>query len=150
MAAPRVAPLFSGQPGVTDVLSYPTGQKKWRFLISTDRSLAPQTIIDHYLVRWEVENFYRVAKQSLGWGDYQMRDLFAIERHVQLVMVTHAYLEMARQDTLAASSEPDAHVTLGDIQRQHQALSRRAEIAQVFDLAQRGFELETIYQHLAA
>ena len=79
-----------------------------------------------------------------------MRDLFAIERHVQLMMVAHAYLEMVRQDTLAACSGLDAHVTLGDIQRQHQALSRRAEIAQIFDLAQRGFELETIYRCLAA
>ena len=32
------------------------------FLISS------QMILSHYLVRWEVENFYRVAKQSLGWG----------------------------------------------------------------------------------
>jgi hypothetical protein len=126
------------------------GQKQWRYLISTDRSLTPQTIISYYLGRWEVENFYRVAKQSLGWGDYQMRDLFAIERHVQLMMVTHAYLEIARQQALAASSEPHAHVTLGDIQRQHQAFSRRAEIAQVFDLTHRGFELDTIYQRLAA
>jgi SRSO17 transposase len=125
------------------------GQKKWRYLISTDHSLTPQAIISRYLNRWEVENFYRVAKQSLGWEDYQMRDLFAIERHVQLMMVAHAYLEIGRQETLAAASEPDAHVTLGDIQRQHQVLSRRAEIAQVFDLAQRGFELKTIYQHLA-
>ncbi len=79
-----------------------------------------------------------------------MRDLFAIERHVQLMMVAHAYLEIERQDALAAASDPDARVTLGDIQRQHQMLSRRAEIAQVFDLSQRGFKLDTIYQRLAA
>lgn len=126
------------------------GQRKWRYLICTDQSLTPQTIINHYLGRWEVENFYRLAKQSLGWGDYQMRDLFAIERHVQLMMVTHAYLEIERQRAQAATPEPGIRVTHGDIRRQHQALSRRAEIAQVFDLAQRGFELDTIYQHLAA
>ena len=79
-----------------------------------------------------------------------MRDLFAIERHVQLIIVAYAYLENERQETLANSPEPDAHVTLGDIQRQHRALSRRAEIAQVFDLARRGFELETVHQRLAA
>jgi SRSO17 transposase len=141
--------LSSGHP-VRMVINRVIGQKKWRFLISTDRSLTPQTIISHYLGRWEVENFYRAAKQSLGWGDYQMRDLFAIERHVQLMMVAHAYLEMARQDALAASSDPGAHITLGDIQRQHQALSRRAQIAQVFDLTQRGFELQSIYHRLAA
>ncbi len=126
------------------------GHKQWRYLISTDGSLTSQTIISYYLNRWQVENFYRVAKQSLGWGDYQMRDLFAIERHVQLMMIAHAYLEIQRQETLAASPDPDTHVTLGDIQRQLQALSRRTEIAQVFDLAHRGFELETIYQRLAA
>jgi SRSO17 transposase len=126
------------------------GQKCWRYLISTDCSLAAQTVISYYLARWEVENFYRVAKQSLGWGDYQMRDLFAVERHVQLMMVAHAYLEVQRQEAQAATSEPEVCVTLGDIQRQHQALTRRSEIAQVFDLAQRGFSLETVYQRLAA
>jgi hypothetical protein len=132
------------------VVNRVVGRKKWRYLISTDRSLSPQTTISYYLGRWKVENFYRVAKQSLGWGDYQMRELFAIERHVQLMMVAHAYLESERQDALAAASDPDAHITLGDIQRKHQTLSRRAEIAQVFDLARRGFKLDTIYQRLAA
>jgi SRSO17 transposase len=125
-------------------------QERWRYLISTDLSLSPQTILSYYLVRWEVENFYRIAKQSLGWGDYQMRDLFAIERHVQLMMVAHAYLELQRQETLASAADPEVHVTLGDIQCQLRSHSRRAEIAQVFDLAQHGFTLETIYQRLAA
>ena len=79
-----------------------------------------------------------------------MRDLFAIERHVQLMMVAHAFLELECQEALMASTEPDAHVTLGDIQRQHQSLSRRAEIAQVFVLAQHGFDLESVYRRLAA
>ncbi len=91
-----------------------------------------------------------MAKQSLGWGDYQMRDLFAVERHVQLMMVAHAYLEIQRQEALASTSEPEAHITLGDIQRQHQAHSRRTEIAHIFDLAQRGLSLDSIYQRLAA
>jgi SRSO17 transposase len=132
------------------VLNRAIGQTRWRYLISTDVTLTPQTIISYYLVRWEVENFYRLAKQSLGWGDYQMRDLFAIERHVQLMMVAHAYLELQRQEALASAVDPDEHITHGDIQRQLQSHSRRTEIAQVFNLAQRGFTLETIYQHLAA
>lgn len=132
------------------VMNRAIGQERWRYLVSTDLTLTPQMIISHYLVRWEVENFYRVAKQSLGWGDYQMRDLFAIERHVQLMMVAHAYLELQRQEALASAADADTHVTLGDIQRKLQSLSRRTEIAQVFHLAQRGFSLETIYQRLAA
>ncbi len=141
--------LSSGH-AVRLVMNRTLGQERWRYLISTDLLLSPQTILSHYRVRWEVENFYRVAKQSLGWGDYQMRDLFAIERHVQLMMVAHAYLEIQRQEALAAAEDPEAHITLGDIQRQLQSHSRRTEIAQVFDLAQHGFTLEAIYQHLAA
>jgi heptosyltransferase-2 len=34
LAAPRVAPLFSGQPGVAEVISYPAGNEKWRLLRS--------------------------------------------------------------------------------------------------------------------
>jgi hypothetical protein len=78
-----------------------------------------------------------------------MRELFAIERHVQLMMVAHAYLEIGRQELLAAPSDLELHVTLGNIQRQHQSLTRRAQVAQVFHLAQHGFELETIHQQLA-
>ena len=120
------------------------------YLISADLALTPQTILSRYLVRWEVEKFHRVAKQSLGWGDYQMRDLFAIERHVQLMMVAHAYLGSQRQEALALADDPEAHVTLGDIQRRPQSHSRRTEIALIFDLAHRGFTLETVYQRLAA
>jgi len=43
----------------------------------------------YYWVRWEVENFYRTAKQCLGWGDYQVRDLQAMQTHVLLMMVTY-------------------------------------------------------------
>jgi heptosyltransferase-2 len=32
LAAPRVAPLFAGQPGVAEVVVYPSGPKKWRTL----------------------------------------------------------------------------------------------------------------------
>ena len=141
--------LSSGH-SVRLVMNRVVGQEGWRYLVSTDLTLSAQTILSYYLVRWEVENFYRVAKQSLGWGDYQMRDLLAIERHVQLMMVAHAYLELERQDALAAAADPEVHITIGDIQRQHQTLSRRAEIARVFDLSQRGFKLDTIYQRLAA
>ena len=141
--------LSSGH-AVKLVINRVVPQERWRYLISTDLSLSPQTVLSHYLVRWEVESFYRVAKQSLGWGDYQMRDLFAVERHVQLMMVAHAYLELQRQEALASANDPETHITLGDIQRQLQSHSRRAEIAQVFDLAQHGFTLETIYQRLAA
>jgi SRSO17 transposase len=143
-----IGSLSSGHT-VKLVINRIVGNKRRRYVVSTDLSLMPQTIISYYLARWEVENFYRTAKQSLGWSDYQMRDLFAIERHVHLMMVAHAYLELRRQDWMA-DAEPDEHITFGTIQREHQALSRRVEIAHVYELAQRGFTLDSVYQQLAA
>ena len=32
LAAPRVAPLFAAQPGVTEIIPYPSGQGKWQVL----------------------------------------------------------------------------------------------------------------------
>ncbi len=87
-----VGQLSSGR-AVKMVINRRIGVKKWHYLISTDLNLSPQTIMGRYFIRWEVENFYRAAKQLLGWGDYQMRDLVAIENHVVLMMITHAYLD---------------------------------------------------------
>jgi lipopolysaccharide heptosyltransferase II/tetraacyldisaccharide 4'-kinase len=33
LAVPRVAPLFAGQPGVAEVISYPAGKEKWRLML---------------------------------------------------------------------------------------------------------------------
>lgn len=126
------------------------GVKKWRYLVCTDTQLDAQSILTAYFVRWEVENFYRAAKFILGWSDYQMRKLMAIENHVLLMMVTHAYLEIQRRDALDNTTEMDAHFTLGDLQREHQRLAQRSTIALVFSLAQQGFGLNEIYERLAA
>ena len=134
---------------VKAVVNRRIGVKKWHYLISTDLDLCAKTIIACYLVRWEVENFYRAAKQILGWTDYQMRSLKAIENHVLMMMVTHAYLELQRRDALDASAELDAHFTLGDLQRDHQRLAQRSTIALVFALTQQGMGLDDIYERLA-
>ena len=125
------------------------GDKKWHYLISTDLDLSTRTIIASYLKRWEVENFYRAAKQILGWGDYQMRDLRAIENPVVRMMITHAYLEIQRRDALAEVAPSDAHFTLGDLQREHQRQAQRSTLALVFSLVQQGFGLSDIYDRLA-
>jgi len=141
--------LSCGQK-VKAVVNRRIGVKKWRYLVCTDTSLDAQTILATYFVRWEVENFYRTAKFILGWSDYQMRQLAAIENHVLLMMVTHAYLEIQRRDALDNATENDVHFTLGDLQREHQRMAQRSTIALVFSLARQGLELDEIYERLAA
>ena len=70
LAAPRVAPLFSGQPGVTDVLSYPTGQKKWRFLLGLkgkfDLALALPNSWESALGLWFTRTLHRLGYAANG------------------------------------------------------------------------------------
>lgn len=141
--------LSCGQK-VKAVVNRRIGVKKWRYLVCTDTDLDARTILATYFVRWEVENFYRAAKFILGWSDYQMRQLAAIENHVLLMMVTHAYLEIQRRDALDNATENDAHFTLGDLQREHQRMAQRSTIALVFSLARQGLELDEVYERLAA
>ena len=145
----QVGTLSCGQQ-VTVLVNRRIGVKKWHYLISTDLTLSAQVILASYFIRWEVENFYRAAKQILGWSDYQMRDLVAIENHVLLMMVTHAYLEIQRRDALEQVTEDEAHFTLGDLQRQHQRMARRATISLVFALTKQGVDLDEIYERFAA
>jgi SRSO17 transposase len=140
--------LSCGQT-VKALINRRVGVKKWHYLVCTDLDLSAKRIISAYLVRWEVENFYRAAKQILGWTDYQMRDLSAIENHVLMMMVTHAYLEIQRRDACEGCTEVDPQFTLGDLQREHQRLAQRSTIALVFSLTQQGIGLEDIYEQFA-
>ncbi len=49
LAAPRVAPLFKGQPGVAETLLYPPGPEKWRFLLSLRGRFDLALVLPHSL-----------------------------------------------------------------------------------------------------
>jgi len=70
LAAPRVAPLFSGQPGVTEVLPYPAGQEKWRFLLDLknkfDLALALPNSLESALGLWLSRTPHRLGYAANG------------------------------------------------------------------------------------
>lgn len=47
-----------------------------------------------YAKRWEIDAFYRDAKQNLGLEDYELRKLRGVRRHLTMVFVAHALLEL--------------------------------------------------------
>lgn len=138
--------LFSGHR--VQMLANHSPNQPWRYLICTDLTLDVKSMLAFYLLRWEVENFYRMAKHSLGWRDYQVRNLTAMQRHVLLIMVAHAFLFLQRQSALR--SDPTTSLTLGDLQRQLQAHARRTTLTLALDLAQHGHSHSEIFQILAA
>ena len=60
-----------------------------RAFICTDAHLSVQEILDHYLVRWSIEVFFRQAKQSLALDQYQIRSSLGIRRFWVLMSTAH-------------------------------------------------------------
>jgi SRSO17 transposase len=71
-------------------------RKKIRYLVSTNFLLPALEIVKFYAHRWKVEQMIKDLKQRLGLGDYQVRNLQAIQRHVTLVLVSYFTLVLLK------------------------------------------------------
>jgi len=67
-------------------------RKKPIYLVCTNIHLPAIDIIKYYAKRWKIEQMIKDLKQRLGFGDYQVRDLQAIQRHVALVLLSYFIL----------------------------------------------------------
>jgi hypothetical protein len=67
-------------------------RKKPIYLVCTNTHLPAIHIIQYYAKRWKIEQMIKDLKQRLGLGDYQVRDLQAIQRHVALVLLSYFVL----------------------------------------------------------
>jgi SRSO17 transposase len=64
-------------------------RKKTRYLVSTNFLLPALEVVKFYARRWKIEQMIKDLKQQLGLGDYQVRNLQAIQRHVTLVLLSY-------------------------------------------------------------
>jgi len=67
-------------------------QKKACYLVSTNLYLSALDIVNYCARRWKIEQMIKNLKQPLGLGDYQARNLQAIQRHVALVLLNYGIL----------------------------------------------------------
>jgi hypothetical protein len=67
-------------------------RKKPTYLVCTNIHLPAIDVIKYYAKRWKIEQMIKDLKQRLGFGDYQVRDLQAIQRHVTLVLLSYFVL----------------------------------------------------------
>ncbi len=67
-------------------------RKKPIYLVCTNIHLPAIDIIKYYAKRWKIEQMIKDLKQRLGFGDYQVRDLQAIQRHMALVLLSYFVL----------------------------------------------------------
>lgn len=86
-------------------------------LVSNRLDWSDEKIVNIYKQRHRIEVFYRDCKQHLGLGEYQMRSMSGIVRHLSLVFLAYSLLENARvQDDLSEFSK-QAPRTIGELCR---------------------------------
>jgi hypothetical protein len=78
--------------GKVAVVGVKEKRKKPIYLVCTNIHLPAINIIKYYAKRWKIEQMIKDLKQRLGLGDYQVRDLQAIQRHVALVLLSYFVL----------------------------------------------------------
>jgi SRSO17 transposase len=71
-------------------------RKKIRYLISTNFLLPALEVVKFYAHRWKIEQMIKDLKQRLGLGDYQLRNLQAIQRHLTLVLLSYFTLVLLK------------------------------------------------------
>ena len=65
-----------------------------KYHAASHRGWQAKTILGRYARRWEVEEFYRDAKQHLGLGRCQMRSPEGTRRHWYLVLLMYSLLRL--------------------------------------------------------
>ena len=80
--AGRVKLVFSRRPG----------EKAWVPLVTNELRWSAKTIVGHYLARWGIELLFKMSKQYLGLGDYQMLEYRGVVRYLHLVMIAYLLL----------------------------------------------------------
>ena len=69
-----------------------------KMVLTNVAQLRDATVAREYALRNWVEVFYGEAKDELGAGQYQVRDLDSILRHWYLVFVAHSLLVSLRRE----------------------------------------------------
>jgi len=64
-------------------------RKKTRYLISTNIYLPALEIVKYYAKRWKIEQMIKDLKQRLGFGDYHVRTMEAIQHHTALTLLSY-------------------------------------------------------------
>ena len=111
--AGRVKLVFSRRPRETAWIALATNQTRW----------GVKTVLAHYLSRWGIEVLFKMSKQYLGLGDYQVLRYRAVERYLHLVLIAYlllTHLALDAPDVQAAIKKHNTPLRLPSIpQLQH-------------------------------
>jgi SRSO17 transposase len=87
-------------------------RKKTRYLVSTNIYLPALEILKYYARRWKIEQMIKDLKQRLGFGEYQVRNLPGIHRHMAITLLSYFVLVMLKllQSLKSSTVLPEATI----------------------------------------
>ena len=129
---------LNGIENAVVLLSYPAKsfgkEKALRAFISTNAALSDEEILDLYVVRWEIEVYFRDCKMKLAVDKYQIRSANGI-KHFWLI-ASLAYMIACFESKRYNFSE-GYHLLSQTI--------RREQVSFIFDYAQNGRDKSALF-----
>jgi SRSO17 transposase len=113
--AGRVKLVFSRRRRETSWIALATSRLRW----------SAKTVVGHYRSRWPIEVLFKMSKQHLGLGDYQLLRYRGVERHLHLVLIAHlllTHLAAEAVDAQALSADATKPLRLPGISQLKQLL----------------------------
>jgi SRSO17 transposase len=112
----RVKLVFSRRPHESCWIALATDETRW----------SAKTVLSHYLVRWGIEVFFKMSKQYLGLGDYQLLRYRGIERYLCLVLIAYLLLtHLALRELDAQAKRCKSELRLPSVPQLQELLRRK-------------------------
>lgn len=67
-----------------------------KILMTNDLELSARDLVERYLLRWQIELFFKEIKSTLGFHQYQFQRFEPVEGWMELALTTFLYLESYR------------------------------------------------------
>lgn len=75
-----------------------------KILITNDRKLSAKAVLQAYSLRWQIEQFFREIKSTLGFDAYSFREYWKVDGWVNVCLLTFLYLEWLRYEKVRHGS----------------------------------------------
>jgi hypothetical protein len=118
------------------VFSQRRGESNWVALVTDELAWDAATILVHYPGRWPIELLFKMSKQNLGLGDYQVLGYRGVVRYLHLVMIAFLLL------THLALDDPDEQAKLKGA-----GSLRLPSVPQLQELLRQKLWLDTVAKH---
>ena len=83
-----------------------SGERCWIIIATNNLRYGAKTLIEHYRNRWPIEILFKMSKQHLGLGDYQILRYTAVVRYRHLVMIAHHLLPHLAYESSGEKERP--------------------------------------------